>query len=64
MILLLDLLLLEKNDILCILVFNEVIALSFNAPVPASCSPGLCRHYEQIGMVRGHILSVYKCLVD
>jgi hypothetical protein len=56
-----DLSLLEKNDILCILVFYEVIAIPFNALVGAFCSPGLCRPFEPTGMVRGHILIVYRC---
>jgi hypothetical protein len=59
-----DLSLLENNDILCILVFYEVIALPFNALVGALCSPGLCRHLEPFGIVKGQILIVYKCLVD
>jgi hypothetical protein len=49
------------NDILCILVFYEVIALPFNAQVRAFCSPGLCRPFEPTGMVRGHILIVKSC---
>jgi hypothetical protein len=56
-----DLLLLENNDILCILVFNEVIALSFNALVCAFCSPSLCRRFEPTGIAKGQILIVYKC---
>jgi hypothetical protein len=58
-----DLLLPEKNDILCILVFYEVIALPFNALVGAFCSPSLCRQFEPTGIVKGHILIVYRCLV-
>jgi hypothetical protein len=57
----LDLSLLEKNDILCILAFYEVIALPFNALVGAFCSPSLCRHFEPIGIVKGHILIVKSC---
>jgi hypothetical protein len=56
-----DLSLLEKIDILCILVFNEVIDLPFNAPVGAFCSPSLCHHFEPTGIVKGHILIVYRC---
>jgi hypothetical protein len=56
-----DLLLLENNDILCILAFYEVIALPFNALVGAFCSPSLCRHFEPIGIVKGHILIVKSC---
>jgi hypothetical protein len=59
-----DLSLLENNDILCILVFQEVFALPFNALVGAFCSPSLCRHFEPTGIAKGQILIVSKCLVD
>jgi hypothetical protein len=53
-----DLSLLEKNDILCILVFNEVIYLSFNALVCVFSSPCLSRHFEPFGIAKGQILIV------